>query len=249
MSINEEENKRVDGRTHHDLRHVELIAGIAPAAAGSVLIKMGQTHVICAVSIEEGMPRWMRQAQSPSGWITAEYRMLPYSTRQRTQRESVRGLRGRTQEIQRLIGRALRAVIDLKQLGERTFWVDCDVLQADGGTRTASITGSFVALRIAINTLLRNGLLKQDPVREAVAAVSVGLVANQTLLDLCYEEDNAAEVDMNLVMTTSGKLVEIQGTGEERPFSRDALEQMLKLGDLGIKTLLAMQEKTLHVKK
>ena len=237
--------KRSDGRRPDQLRPVSFELDIAPAASGSVLVRMGKTQVICGVSIDDDIPRWKKDQGQTSGWITAEYSMLPYSTGDRAKREVGSGrVSGRTQEIQRLIGRSLRAVVDLEILGPRTIWIDCDVLQADGGTRTASITGSFVALRHAVDKMLKAGKLEKDPIREAVAAVSVGVVDGRPLLDLCYVEDVAAEVDMNLVMTSSGKFVEVQGTAEGDPFDDKTLQQLLALGKGGIKRLLAMQRKT-----
>jgi len=233
---------RSDGRKFNQLRSVKIEAGIAPAALGSVLIQMGNTKVVCAVSVEEEVPRWMKGKET-GGWLTAEYSMLPYSTSDRVRREASAGKQsGRTQEIQRLIGRSLRAVVDLDKLGPRSLWIDCDVLQADGGTRTAAITGSFVALRLAVDKLLADGKLTADPIREAVAAVSVGVVGGKSILDLCYVEDVAAAVDMNLVMTESGRFVEVQGTAEDEPFSGESLEEMLKLGRKGIRELLKIQK-------
>lgn len=234
---------RPDGRKPDELRSVKIQADFAPAALGSVLIQMGNTRVVCAVSVDEDVPRWMKTGKETGGWLTAEYSMLPYSSRERVRREASAGKQsGRTQEIQRLIGRSLRAVIDLDKLGQRTLWVDCDVLQADGGTRTAAITGSFVALRMAVEKLMADGKLLENPIREAVAAVSVGVVDKISVLDLCYVEDVAAAVDMNLVMTSSGRFVEVQGTAEDKPFSGDSLEEMLKLGRKGIKQLLKIQD-------
>ena len=200
--------KRPDGRKATQLRPVVMEPNVAPSAWGSVLISMGDTRVVCAVSIDEEVPRWLKAGNGKSGWLTAEYSMLPYSSRERIRREAAAGKQsGRTQEIQRLIGRSLRAVVDLDLLGPRTLWVDCDVLQADGGTRTASITGSFVALRMAVDRLIKEGRIDENPIREAVAAVSVGVVERMPLLDLCYIEDAAAAVDMNLVMTADRKSV------------------------------------------
>ena len=238
--------KRVDGRRPDQLRPVKIHPEFVAAPAGSVLIEMGSTRVICAASVEDGVPRWMREQSVTGGWITAEYSMLPYSTSPRKSRELSRGRpEGRTQEIQRLIGRALRAVTDLDKLGERSVWIDCDVLQADGGTRTAAITGSYVALMLAMRRLKEAGKIEESPVRSAVAAVSVGLLDDVALLDLCYEEDAKAAVDMNVVMTDTGNLVELQGTGEEAPFSKKQMAELLKLGEKGIKQLLAAQEKAL----
>lgn len=239
---------RPDNRRPGDLRPVEFVLNVAPSSAGSVLVRMGNTHVLCGVSVEETVPRWMKVQKKGGGWLTAEYSMLPYATKQRTSRESTLGkVGGRTQEIQRLIGRALRAVVDLDKLGPRTLWVDCDVIQADGGTRTAAITGAFVALRLAVNRLMKDGLLGEDPVVEAVAAVSVGMVGGQAVLDLCYAEDVAADVDMNVVMTASGRFVEVQGTAEEQPFSKAEMQKMLTLAEKGVLELLALQQSAVKV--
>ena len=242
-----EARPRPDHRNPDELRPLEFVPDFAQAARGSVLVRMGNTHVLCGVSIEESVPRWMKVQKVGGGWLTAEYSMLPYSTKERTTRESTLGkVGGRTQEIQRLIGRALRAVVDLDKLGARTVWVDCDVLQADGGTRTAAITGAFVALRLALDRLLKEGLLTEDPIRESVAAVSVGLVGGQPLLDLCYLEDVDADVDMNVVMTASGRFVEVQGTAEDQPFSKAEMETMLALAETGIRALTRAQATATH---
>jgi ribonuclease PH len=239
--------QRSDGRQADQLRPLSFTPGIAPAATGSVLVKMGNTQVICAVSIDDEVPRWMKEQKVVGGWITAEYSMLPYSTGDRGRRESTAGkVGGRTHEIQRLIGRSLRAIVDLEKLGSRTVWIDCDVLQADGGTRTAAITGAYVAFRMAIDKLLKDGALKVDPIREAVAAISVGVVESTPLLDLCYVEDVAAEVDMNVVMTASGKFVEVQGTAESEPFPKATLDALLGLAEKGITRLHAMQADALR---
>src|SRR5881392_4319386 len=207
---------RADGRLAQQLRPIRFQNGIAPYATGSTLIEWGNTRVICGVTVDENVPRWMKEQNVVGGWITAEYSMLPYSTLQRKSRDITKGkIDGRSQEIQRLIGRALRAAIDLEKLGPRTIWVDCDVLQADGGTRTAAITGAYVALSLAIKKLLVDQKLKESPLLKAVAAASVGIVNRQVLLDLCYVEDAAAQVDMNIVMTEAGEFIELQGTGEE----------------------------------
>jgi ribonuclease PH len=213
-------------------------------AEGSALIELGDTKVICSVSVEEKVPGFLKD--TGMGWVTAEYAMLPRSTHSRTPRDSVTGKKGRSYEIQRLIGRSLRAVVDLTLLGERTFWVDCDVLQADGGTRTASITGAFVALRQAVDRLLKQGVLSQDPLREAVAAVSVGLVSGEILLDLTYEEDSVAEVDANFVFTESGGIVEVQASAEKEPFAWEIFEKMKLLADKGIRELVQIQRKALE---
>ena len=237
---------RADGRAAGQLRPLRFQNHIAPHANGSTLIEWGNTRVICGVTLEETVPRWMKDQNVTGGWITAEYSMLPYSTLQRKARDSTKGrIDGRSQEIQRLIGRAMRASIDLEKLGPRTIWVDCDVLQADGGTRTAAITGAYVALRLAIGKLLAAGKLAQDPMLPAVAAVSVGIVNNQTLLDLCYTEDASAAVDMNLVMNAAGEFIELQGTGEEATFTNAQLTSMLEIGRAGIRELLLAQERAL----
>lgn len=237
---------RPDGRRPEQLRPVRFENHVAPYATGSTLIAWGNTRVICGVTVEESVPRWMKEQSVTGGWITAEYSMLPYSTLQRKQRDITRGkIDGRSQEIQRLIGRAMRAAIDLEKLGSRTIWVDCDVLQADGGTRTAAITGSYVALCLAIQRMMSEGKLAENPMIHAVAAVSVGIVNKQALLDLCYVEDAAAEVDLNLVMNSAGEFIELQGTGEEATFSEQQLADMLTLGKSGIRDLLAAQKQAL----
>jgi ribonuclease PH len=237
---------RADGRSANQLRPLRFQNHIAPHATGSTLIEWGNTRVICGVTIEETVPRWMKEQGVKGGWITAEYSMLPYSTLQRKQRDSTKGkIDGRSQEIQRLIGRAMRAALNLEKIGERTIWVDCDVLQADGGTRTAAITGAFVALSLAVKKMLDDKKLAKNPMLNAVAAVSVGIVGNQTLLDLCYIEDAAATVDMNLVMNSAGEFIELQGTGEEATFTESQLADLLALGKSGIRQLLAAQEKAI----
>jgi ribonuclease PH len=234
---------RVDGRRADELRGTRFHNNIAPYATGSTLIEWGSTRVICGVTVEEGVPRWMKDQNVTGGWITAEYSMLPYSTLGRKQRDISKGkIDGRSQEIQRLIGRAIRAAVDLEKLGARTLWVDCDVLQADGGTRTAAITGSFVALRLAMDKLIAAGKLASSPIITPVAAVSVGIVEGQPLLDLCFTEDVGASVDMNIVMTGQGTFVEVQGTGEEASFTEQELAQMIVLGKIGIGELLQRQE-------
>ena len=237
---------RPDGRAPDQLRPVRFQNHIAPYAAGSTLIEWGNTRVICGVTVEETVPRWMKEQGVPGGWITAEYSMLPYSTTERKPRDSARGrIDGRSQEIQRLIGRAMRAAVQLDKIGERTVWIDCDVLQADGGTRTAAITGAFVALSLAVRRLLAEGKLQENPVLHAVAGVSVGLLNGQPLLDLCYTEDVAAAVDMNLVMNSAGEFIEVQGSGEEAAFTEKQLNYLLALGKAGITELLAAQQKAL----
>lgn len=233
---------RADGRFAGDLRTVRFQNHIAPHATGSTLIEWGNTRVICGVTVDESVPRWMKEQGVTGGWITAEYSMLPYSTLQRKQRDSTRGkIDGRSQEIQRLIGRAMRAAIDLEKLGSRTIWVDCDVLQADGGTRTAAITGAYVALSLAVRKMLAEGKLTESPMHHAVAAVSVGIVQGQPILDLCYTEDAAAAVDFNLVMNSAQEFIELQGSGEEATFSEAQLAQLLALGKEGIRQLIAVQ--------
>ncbi len=237
---------RPDGRLPHQLRPLRFHNHIAPYATGSTLIEWGNTRVICGVTVDEAVPRWMKEQGVSGGWITAEYSMLPYSTLPRKPRDITKGrLDGRSTEIQRLIGRAMRAAIDLEKLGPRTIWVDCDVLQADGGTRTAAITGSYVAVTLAVKKLLAAGTLTANPLVHAVAAVSVGILQGRALLDLCYVEDNAAAVDLNLVMNSAGEFVEVQGTGEEATFSEEQLAELLSLGKAGIRELLAAQEAAL----
>jgi ribonuclease PH len=239
--------RRADGRLPDQLRPIHFQNHIAPHATGSTLIEWGQTRVICAVSVEDSVPRWMKEQNISGGWITAEYSMLPYSTLQRKTREISKGrIEGRSQEIQRLIGRSIRAAVDLEKLGARTIWIDCDVLQADGGTRTAAITGACVALELAIQKLLSTGKLAVTPLIEPVAAVSVGIVFDQVLLDLPYLEDVAAQVDMNIVMTQSGKFVELQGSGEESTFSEEQLAQMISFGKTGVRQLIEIQQQALQ---
>jgi ribonuclease PH len=234
---------RADGRAASQIRPLRFQNHIAPYAAGSTLIEWGSTRVICGVTIEENVPRWMKEQKVEGGWLTAEYSMLPYSTLQRKQRDINKGkLDGRSSEIQRLIGRAIRAAVDLEKFGQRTICVDCDVLQADGGTRTAAITGAFVALSLAVNKLLAEKKLSASPILAGVAAVSVGIVAGKPLLDLCYTEDVAATVDMNLVMNSAGEFIELQGSGEEATFTDTQLADLLALGKTGIRELLAAQQ-------
>jgi ribonuclease PH len=238
---------RPDGRRPDELRPVKIRARYVEMPAGSVLIEMGRTRVVCAASVEDEVPRWMREQNVKGGWITAEYSMLPYATAPRKAREASRGrVEGRTQEIQRLIGRALRSVTDLEKLGSRCVWIDCDVLQADGGTRTAAITGAYVALVLALRKLMKEGALREMPVTAAVAAVSVGLLEGAPVLDLCYAEDAKAAVDMNVVMTDAGQFVEVQGAGEDAPFSQKDLARLLKLAGQGIDELIALQKKALR---
>ncbi|GAB6173177.1 ribonuclease PH [Paradesulfitobacterium aromaticivorans] len=236
---------RTNGRAYDDLRPVKITRSFTKVPEGSVLIEVGETKVLCTASIEEKVPPF--QKGTGQGWVTAEYSMLPRATQVRTQREASKGkLTGRTMEIQRLIGRALRSVIDLKKLGERTIWLDCDVLQADGGTRTASITGAYVALVDAVRILLAKRALAHNPILDSIAAVSVGKIHGEAWLDLAYEEDSQAEVDMNVVMTGSGKFVEIQGTAEKIAFDREELDWFLLLAEKGIKELMGFQQQALE---
>lgn len=236
--------ERVDGRTQHQIRPVKMIPNYNKYAEGSVLIEVGDTRVICTATVEERVPPFLKGLGK--GWVTAEYAMIPRATGSRTVREAARGkLGGRTMEIQRLIGRALRSVVDLEALGERTLTLDCDVIQADGGTRTASITGAYVAMIFALNKLMEQGMLKKIPVQDFIAATSVGIINGQPIIDLCYAEDSAAEVDMNVVMTGAGRFVEIQGTGEEATFSRDEMNQLLDLATAGIQELNNVQRQVL----
>lgn len=235
---------RSDNRAPEQMRPVNIVPDFIPTAEGSALIEIGNTRVICTASIEETVPAFVKG--SGKGWITAEYSMLPRSTLTRTPREASRGRQsGRTHEIQRLIGRALRAVVDLKRLGERTILLDCDVIQADGGTRTASITGAFIALGLAMEKLVEAGTLSAAPIRDFVAAVSVGIVEGAILLDLCYEEDSQAEVDLNFVMTGGHKIVEIQATAEQHPFDDAQLRKMMEVASTGVDSLIARQQSVL----
>ena len=233
--------RRSDGRTYDQLRPVKIITGYQNFAEGSALIELGKTRVLCAVTCEDRVPPFLRN--SGTGWVTAEYSMLPRSTVTRTERDSGRGgISGRSHEIQRLIGRSLRAVTDMTAFGERTFMVDCDVLQADGGTRTAAITGAYVALYIAMEKLANMGVISAVPLTCAVAATSTGLVHGYRMLDLCYDEDSNAEADMNVVMTSRGEFVEIQGTAEKKPFNKESVDVMLSLAEKGIKELFVIQQ-------
>ncbi len=237
---------RSDNRSPEQLRPVTLTPDFMPTAEGSVLIEVGNTRVICTATIEEGVPAFLRN--SGKGWISSEYAMLPRSTLTRTPREVSKGRQsGRTHEIQRLIGRSLRAVTDLTRLGERTIWIDCDVIQADGGTRTASITGAFVALGLALGKLVEAGTLTSVPLRDFLAAVSVGIVDGEILIDLCYEEDSRADVDMNFVMTAGHKMVEVQATAEHQVFDDDQLAKMLAMARAGVQQLVAKQQAVLNV--
>jgi len=237
--------KRADSRAWDELRPIQITPGFQSFAEGSALIELGKTRVLCSVSVEERVPSFLRG--EGSGWITAEYAMLPRSTVTRTPRDSSLGrVAGRSQEIQRLIGRSLRAVTDLTALGERTLIVDCDVLQADGGTRTAAITGAYIALHQAMQTLANMGIISSIPLKSAVAATSVGIVHSYRLLDLCYDEDCKAEVDFNVVMTSKGEFVEVQGTAEAKPFSRETIDSLLSLAEKGIKQLFQIQQDALE---
>jgi ribonuclease PH len=235
---------RIDGRASDQLRPVKFTRKFTPNATGSVLVEFGETMVLCTAMIEHSVPKWLEG--KGQGWITAEYGMLPGSTLDRKQRERSGKTDGRTSEIQRLIGRSLRAIVDLEMLGERTLWVDCDVLNADGGTRTAGITGAYVAVMEAIAQLQKDGIkFAAPPLRDSVAAVSVGIVRGEPMLDLCYEEDSKADVDMNLVLTGKGLIVEVQGTAEKTPFDTSKLMQLYKLAEKGITELKRMQSEAL----
>jgi ribonuclease PH len=235
---------RSDGRKPQQLRLIKIAPNYLKTADGSVLIEMGDTRVICTAKLEDRVPPFLRN--SGKGWITAEYGMLPGSSQARIGRESSRGkVGGRTHEIQRLIGRSLRAITDLTNLGERTVWIDCDVIQADGGTRTASITGAYVSLCEAIRSWQKRGIIAHEPIKDSVAAVSIGIVDSKILLDLCYEEDSKADVDMNFVVTGSGKFVEIQGTAESAPFTKKQMDKMSDIAQQGIKELLKAQKQAL----
>jgi ribonuclease PH len=235
---------RADGRKDKQLRPLVITTSYIKTADGSALIEMGDTRVICTAKLEDKVPPFLRN--SGKGWITAEYGMLPSSSQVRIPREAARGrIGGRTHEIQRLIGRSLRAVADLEILGEKTFWIDCDVIQADGGTRTASITGAYVALVEAVTRFLKQGVIARNPIKDAVAAVSVGIIDGKVFLDLTYEEDSRAEVDMNFVMTGSGKFIEVQGTAESVPFTKKRLDRMAELAEQGIRELLKTQKNVL----
>lgn len=236
---------RLDNRTHDQIRNTKITPNISPYAEGSALIEVGGTKVICTASVEDRVPLFMRN--KGLGWVTAEYAMLPRATNTRTQRETQRGPSGRTQEIQRLIGRSLRAIVDNKALGERQIYVDCDVIQADGGTRCASITGAYVALALACRKLLKQGTIETSPILSEVAAVSVGIVEGTSILDLAYTEDSTADVDMNVVCTGMGKFIELQGTAEREPFSREQMDEMLILADAGINKLFEIQRNALQI--
>jgi ribonuclease PH len=236
--------ERNDGRKADEMRPIRVTRNFIRHAQGSVLIETGNTKVICTAMVEDKVPPFLKGQKK--GWITAEYDMLPASTNTRKSRDRNRGkIDGRTMEIQRLIGRSLRSIVDLEQLGERTIWIDCDVIQAAGGTRTAAITGSFMALYEAMHKLKEQGIIEEIPIMQFVAATSVGIYQDQIIVDLCYEEDAAADVDMNLVMTENGEMIEIQGTGEERPFKKDELQKLLEVGEMNILKIIEFQKKTL----
>lgn len=235
---------RIDNRTTDQIRNTKITPNISPYAEGSALIEVGGTKVICTATVEERVPPFLRN--KGTGWVTAEYAMLPRATQTRTNREIQRPS-GRTQEIQRLIGRSLRAIVDTKILGERQIFIDCDVIQADGGTRCASITGAYVALALACRKLVKNNIIKTSPLLSEVAAVSVGIIENTPILDLKYEEDSTAEVDMNIVCTGAGKFIEIQGTAERAPFTREQMNEMLALAEKGISELFTIQRNALNI--
>lgn len=235
--------QRPDSRAYDQIRNTKITPNISPYAEGSALIEVGGTKVICTASVEDKVPFFLRN--KGTGWVTAEYAMLPRATNTRTQRETQRGPSGRTQEIQRLIGRSLRAVVDTKLLGERQIYIDCDVIQADGGTRCASITGAYVALALACRKLVKNSIIKTNPIISEVAAISVGIVEETPVLDLAYLEDSTADVDMNIVCTGAGKFIEIQGTAEREPFSREQMDEMLLLAESGINKLFEIQRNAL----
>lgn len=238
---------RRDGRSSDELRNIKIMRNFLKTAEGSILIEMGDTKVICTASIEEKIPQFLKDLDR--GWVTAEYSMLPRSTPTRSPRESTSGrVGGRTHEIQRLIGRAMRSVVELEALGKRTIWLDCDVIQADGGTRTASITGAFVALCDTVRYMMENKMIERYPIKDYVAAVSVGIVGREPMLDLTYAEDSTADVDMNIVMTGSGKFIEIQGTAETSPFDKERLEKLLELAQEGIKKIISVQRSVLEGK-
>jgi len=238
-------NRRL-GRAPDALRDIQFLPNFTKWAEGSVLVSFGDTRVLCTASIEERIPGWMKEQRNGNGWITAEYAMLPRATDKRNQRESVQGkIGGRTHEISRLIGRALRTVVDMKKLGERTITLDCDVIQADGGTRTAAITGSYVALKLATDKLVTDRKIDRSPMKQAVAAVSIGIVEGEVMLDLDFSEDQKADTDLNLVMTSDGGIVEVQGTAEKKPFTKMELAQMLELGASGIQALFEAQKAVL----
>jgi ribonuclease PH len=237
---------RNEGRANNEMRKINVIKDFIIYPAGSVLIEVGNTKVSCSATVENKVPPFLRDKKT--GWVTAEYSMMPSSTHSRTQREASKGkLSGRTQEIQRLIGRSLRTVVDMDQLGERTVWIDCDVIQADGGTRCASITGAFIALSLALKKLHKENIIETIPIKDYVAAISVGIAEGQSILDLNYDEDSSAEVDLNIVKTGSGGYVEIQGTAEREPFNNEQLETLLALADKGVKELIEIQKSVIEI--
>jgi ribonuclease PH len=239
--------KRVDGRKNDQLRHIKFNKDYLSHPLASVMVEVGGTKVICAVSVEPRVPAWMRAQNVPGGWLTCEYGMLPASTHDRMRRESSSGKQGgRTVEIQRLIGRSLRGVVDLKKLGQNTIYIDCDVIDADGGTRCAGITGASVALQLALKSPQGRKIFRENPMRENVAAISVGVVDGEPVLDLCYEEDCSAEVDMNVIMTEAGEFIEVQGTAEGKPFSREKLDELLGLAEDGLKKIFEIQRKIIN---
>ncbi len=237
------DNRRSNGRTVSQFRPIKITPNFVSNSLGSALIEMGETKVLCTASVEDSLPGWLRRTRG-QGWLTAEYSLLPGSTSDRTRRER-QTVSGRTHEIQRLIGRSLRSVVDLKLIGERTITIDCDVLQADGGTRTASITGGYVALRLAVEALIKQNKIRTNPIRDAVAAISVGIIEEQFFVDLDFVEDNRAEVDMNIVMTASGELLEVQGSAEKRPFTREQLNKMLDGANSALKEIFEEQNAAL----
>ena len=245
-TVNNMSNTRTDGRSNNQARPLEISTNYTMFAEGSVLVSSGDTKIICTASVENKVPEWLldKDKKARHGWITAEYAMLPRSTGSRRKRETAK-IDGRTQEIQRLIGRSLRSVVDLDALGNHTIWIDCDVIQADGGTRTASVTGSFVALILALRKMSKAGQIKEFPVKECLGAISVGIVNQQAMLDLKYDEDKGAEVDMNVVMLDSGEFVEVQGTAEGKTYSREQLNLMLDLAERGIRSHIVAQKKIL----
>ena len=243
MSENE---KEIREKAREQLRPIEITRNYTKYAEGSVLISAGDTKIICTASVEDGVPYFLRGENQ--GWLTAEYSMLPRATQERNIRAAARGkISGRTREIQRLIGRSLRAVLDLNLIGERTIWIDCDVIQADGGTRTASITGAYVALYDAVQYMLAEKMVSRSPLQEFMAAVSAGIVENEYYLDLCYQQDHQAQVDLNVVMTESGRIIEVQGTAEKEPYSREDFNRLLDLAEIGIKEIISFQKSVLEI--
>jgi len=241
-----ENEKEIREKAREQLRPIEITRNYTKYAEGSVLISAGDTKIICTASVEDGVPYFLRGENQ--GWLTAEYSMLPRATQERNIRAAARGkISGRTREIQRLIGRSLRAVLDLNLIGERTIWIDCDVIQADGGTRTASITGAYVALYDAVQYMLAEKMVSRSPLQEFMAAVSAGIVENEYYLDLCYKQDHQAQVDLNVVMTESGRIIEVQGTAEKEPYSREDFNRLLDLAEIGIKEIISFQKSVLEI--